>query len=565
MRMLLTLFLILCCWAARSQPRYAVVIDELFADPSPSVGLPNCEWIEIRNRSAQTISLQGWRIADGNGQSAPFPNLFLQPDSLLLVSSTSGAALLSPYGRCLGLTGFPSLDNEGETIWLKTAGGQVMHAIAYSVDWHKTELKKQGGWSLEMIDPRHPGLFAPNWTSSIDLSGGTPGKINAVATRLEDREPPQLLNAYSIDSSNLMLCFDEALDSAAMSQAAMYRLSQDREIVVAYWLPPVYDRIQLRSDWPLLRDKIYTLTILEARDLAGNQMTSPRTTRIGIPSSPDSNDLRINEILFNPPTGGSDYVELLLTGKKIVDLSRLFLSARSPGGNLGSIQPVCKTPRYVFSGDHLVLSADPESITRHYFVKQPELLVKTAALPSMPDTEGNLTVLNEQGERVDGLSYSADWHFPLLNDKTGVALERIDPGQATQDKHNWQSAASTLGYGTPTYRNSQYHLVQTNQTVELSSNILSPNRDGRDDIIQISYRSEQGGNRIRLRIFHSSGVPVRELVNQQLTGTLAVFSWDGLDDRGIALPVGQYLLLVETTDLNGRMERFKKVVAILSG
>lgn len=565
MRIILTLFLILCWRVSPAQSRYAVVIDEIFADPSPAVGLPNCEWIEIRNRSAQPISLQGWRIADGNGQSAPFPNLFLQPDSLLLVSSTSGAALLNAYGRCIGLTGFPSLDNDGETIWLKTAGGQVMHAIAYSVNWHKTELKKQGGWSLEMIDPRHPGLFASNWTSSIHLSGGTPGKINAAAARVEDRDPPQLLNAYSIDSSTLLLCFDEALDSAWMSQEAFYRLSHDREITDAYCLPPLYDRIQLRSDWPLLRDKIYTLTLLEATDLTGNRLTTPRTIRIGIPSTPDSNDLRINEILFDPPNGCTDYVELLLTGKKIINLSRLFLSSRSPGGGLGSIQPISSEPRYVFPGDHLVLATDPESITRHYFVKQPELLVKTDALPSLPDTEGDLTVLNEQGRTVDALSYRADWHFPLLNDKSGVALERIDPGQATQEKHNWQSAASTVGHGTPTYRNSQYHLVQSNQTIELSSNILSPNRDGRDDIIQLSYRSEQGGNRIRLRIFHSSGVPVRELANQQLTGTLAVFSWDGLDARGNALPVGQYLLLIETTDLNGRMERFKKVVAIVNG
>ena len=56
---------------------------------------------------------------------------------------------------------------------------------------------------------------------------------------------------------------------------------------------------------------------------------------------------------------------------------------------------------------------------------------------------------------------------------------------------------------------------------------------------------------------------MRELIDQALIGTQAVFSWEGLDDRGNALPVGQYILLIETTDLNGRMERIKKVVAIV--
>lgn len=565
MRTLLTLFLLCLRLFVQSQPRYSVLIHEIFSDPSPSIGLPNTEWIEIRNCTNHILSLQGWRIADGSGQSAPFPNINLLPDSLLILSSTSGATQLNGYGRCIGLTGFPSLDNEGETLVLKNASGQIIHAVQYSVLWHKTELKKDGGWSLEMIDPKHPGLFASNWNSSVNPSGGTPGKFNSIASILEDRESPQLINAHSIDSSNLMICFDEALDSPFVSQRSKYRLSEDREILDATCLPPLYDRIKLRADWPLLSEKIYSLTMTDLKDLAGNQQTSSLTIRIGRPSTPDTNDVRINELLFDPPTGSTDYVELLLTGKKIIDLSRLFLSSRSAAGYLGSIEPVCTEPNYAFPGDHIVLTADPNLISRFYFVKNPEQMIKTDAMPSLPDTEGNLTILNGQGAVVDEISYQSDWHFPLLTNKTGVALERIDPMQPTQNKNNWQSAAGTSGYGTPTFQNSQYRITKSGGMIELSSNILSPKRDGRDDVLQIAYKNEQGGNRIRIRVFHAAGTPVRELVNQMLVGTTAVFTWDGLDDRGNALPLGQYILLIEATDLNGRMERIKKVVAIVDG
>ena len=565
MHLPLSLFLLSLAVLTHAQPRYSVLIHEIFPDPTPSVGLPNTEWIEIKNGTDHIISLQGWRIADVSGQSAPFPNISLGPDSLLLLSSTAGANSLNSYGRCLGLTGFPSLDNEGETIVLKNASGQIIHAIRYSMNWHKTELKKEGGWSLEMIDPHHPGLFAPNWSSSTNPNGGTPGKPNSVSTLLEDREPPQLLNSYSIDSNQLMLCFDEALDSAFASQEAKYRLSDGRAIIEASCLPPLFDCIQLSCDWPLLQEKIYSLTIGALSDLSGNQIPAQQTTRIGLPTSPDSNDLRINELLFDPPTGCTDYVELLVTGKKIIDLSRIFLSTRSPGGSLGTIKAVSTEPRYAYPSDHIVLSADPTAVQRFYLVKDPKRSVQTDALPSMPDTEGNLTILNGQGNVVDAISYQRDWHFPLLNSKTSVALERIDPMQPTQDKNNWQSAAGTVGFGTPTYANSQYRITKSGETIELSTHLLSPKRDGRDDIIQIVYQHEQGGNRIRLRVFHSSGTPVRELVNQALVGTSAVFTWDGLDDRGNALPVGQYILLIETTDLNGRMERTKKVVAIVDG
>ena len=51
--------------------RYDIVIDELMADPAPVTGLPNNEWIELRNTSLSAINLSGWRIGDAGGQSGP--------------------------------------------------------------------------------------------------------------------------------------------------------------------------------------------------------------------------------------------------------------------------------------------------------------------------------------------------------------------------------------------------------------------------------------------------------------------------------------------------------------
>ena len=566
MRILLPLLLILTTAGTDLfAQRYDVVIHEIFADPSPSVGLPASEWIEILNRSNAPISLQGWRLTDATGQSGPLPNITLPPDSLLILCSPSAVASLSPFGRTVGLTSFPSLDNDGEVIVLRNAAGQVVHAIDYSVQWHATALKKEGGWSLEMIDPAHPGLFQPNWTSSVENMGGTPGKPNSVERALNDLEAPILQMGYSLDSSRLLVFFNEALDSNSISQEGLFHLSDNREIVEARCLPPLYDRVELRTDWPLLTQKVYTLTNIDAIDVNGNHSNTNQSIRIGIPSTPDTADIKINELLFDPPVGGSDYAEILNIGKKIIDLSRLFLSSRSPNGSLGSIQRIRNQPLYFFPGDHLVLTEDLPALERNYFVQHPNQVIHTTALPSLPDAEGSLVVLNAQGEVVDELTYADDWHFPRLQSRMGVALERIDPRGVTQNRNNWQSAAGTVGYGTPTRQNSQYRSFLTDQQIELSSAVISPNGDGREDLLQLRIQNKETAGRVRIRVFHSTGSPVRELANMTLMGTESVFSWDGLDNSGRQLPGGQYILLTEITDNNGRTTRYKNLVVLTNG
>ena len=86
------LLFLLIPFLAFSQNRYDVVIDEIMADPSPQVGLPNNEWIELKNMANAVINLQGWRIGDANGQSGPMPNFDLQPDSFVIVCTSSAVA-----------------------------------------------------------------------------------------------------------------------------------------------------------------------------------------------------------------------------------------------------------------------------------------------------------------------------------------------------------------------------------------------------------------------------------------------------------------------------------------
>ena len=64
-----------------------LIITEIFADPSPQIGLPDFEYIEIFNRSANPIDMNGWKLADAT-TTATFASHIILPGEYWIVTST---------------------------------------------------------------------------------------------------------------------------------------------------------------------------------------------------------------------------------------------------------------------------------------------------------------------------------------------------------------------------------------------------------------------------------------------------------------------------------------------
>ncbi len=209
---------------AQTANRYDVVIDEIFADPTPEVGLPAFEFVELKNISLTPLNLSGWELRDENS-AAILPDFILQPDSFVIICGKSAAVIYSSFGATLGVSNFPSLDNDGEIIYLRSQEDITIHAVLYNTSWYQNELKKAGGWTLEMIDTKNPCSGFINWKASVDIAGGTPGKKNSADAENADEDPPKLLRAFATDSNTISLSFDEPLDSLKASTAANYMIS----------------------------------------------------------------------------------------------------------------------------------------------------------------------------------------------------------------------------------------------------------------------------------------------------------------------------------------------------
>ena len=548
-----------CMW---SQNRFDIVISEVMADPSPVVGLPGNEWIELKNLSNNPIQLQNWRIADAGGQSGPLPSFILQPDSFLIICSASALPGMISFGTTVSVNSFPSLDNDGEWISLKAADGRVIHTVNYNNDWYGNALKKEGGWSLEMIDTHNPCNGKSNWTASTHPAGGTPGKKNATDGLNEDNVPPQVLRSYTTDSVTIRLVFDEPLDSLSAALIAHFSIGQGITIISALPVSPLFSEVQLRLSASLQYGTVYTINVTGLTDCKGNAM-SAMEVKAGRAEEAGPQEAVINEILFNPASNGYDYVEIINPGTKIIDAGKLFIANRNSNGAVSSIRVLSPVPFYIFPGNYLAVTEEPDRLPLYYLVLNPAAVLPVSAMPSFPDDEGDVILLNGQGTVIDEVRYKDDWHFKLISNPEGVSLERLDPGSLSNDPGNWHSAASTAWYGTPGYKNSQNKSNgSVGAKIEVSPAVFSPDNDGRDDLAQIQYTLSEPGYMANIVIYDVAGKPVRRLVRSALLGRSGSWTWDGLDEYGSALPLGHYIFFAEVFNLQGKKEQFKKTIVL---
>ena len=544
--------------------KYSIVIDEIMADPTPQVGLPNAEWIELKNTTPVAVNLQNYRLGKTGSISGPLPSIILQPDSFVIVTTSSQITALAAFGTAVSVTSFPSLSNDADQLFLQSNTGEIMHAVDYNINWYQNNVKADGGWSLEMIDTHNPCAGINNWKASVAVTGGTPGRKNSVDAPNVDSDAPMLIRAFASDSVTLNLFFNESLDSSKAAVAASFTVGDGIGAVkTAIPQGPSFNKVSLVLNTPLAAGKVYTVTASNITDCSGNTIGNANTAKVGLTAHADSFDLIINEILFNPKDFGVDYLELYNRSNKVIDLYTVSIANRSSStGAIGTPVKVTNDNYLLFPGEFVALTPDPLTVKNDYTAKNPDAFI-TVSLPSFSDTKGSAVVLNDRGEVVDELDYDDSWHFALLDNDEGVSLERIDYNRPTNESSNWTSAASSAGFGTPGYINSQYRSDLTPKgEITIEPKMFSPDNDGFEDFAFIQFKFPEPGYVVNIKIYDAAGRPVRVLQRNTTAAAAGVFRWDGLNDKLQKVPVGTYIIYTDIFNLKGQKKQFKNTVVV---
>lgn len=543
--------------------QYDVLINEVMADPDPMIGLPDAEYVELYNRSDRLISLADWTFGD-LGTSAILPDYLLRPDSFIVITSATNLTKFSTIQNVIGIDHFPNLGNDEDELILKNHNGNIIHYLHYTSEAYKNNLKKNGGWSLELVDEQNPCGNNQNLLASNNKSGGTPGRVNSVKGSRKDQSVPKLVNAYPLNAHAVELRFTESLDSTTQIDVGVFTVNNgfgNPQKVV--FQPPSFQKVMLVYNDSFVQGKQYRIIVSATSDCAGNKIGSDDYADFGLPQHIEKTDLVINELLFDPKGDGSDFVEVYNRSEHIIDLKNIYMANADEAGAIKDFYPVDSNGLLLFPGSYLVLTDNPSNIQSTYIVRDPKQLIQ-CKMPSYSNTEGTCLLIDLNGNRYDELMYSDKMHFGLLDNKDGVSLERIDFNRPTSDKSNWTSASFSSGYATPTFQNSQFTSTQSTADLTAEPEVFSPDGDGFNDLVHFSYNLGQAGYTGSMRIYNSSGLLQKNLLRNELLGTTGVFSWDGITDDGTKAPIGIYLCYFEAFNLTGDIIR-KKITTVVGG
>jgi len=549
---------------------FDILINEIMADPTPSRGLPELEWVEIFNYSAKVFDLANFRFSDGSSSALPLPVYALQPGAYVVLTANANVTALQSAALHSNVIGFgissAALNNDGDVLTISDAAGNIIDRVSYGGGCNASSADYEGV-SRERINPTLPCLGVENWQPSPAQIGATLGFQNASYSTAADLTAPNLFFAYPESPSSILLTFSKGLDITTVQNPAAYQFSPARSIASAIQLPDDRARVRLSLNQPLEPATIYTITLgNEVADCSGNLAENTDTAYVGLPEKPDYQDIVLNEILFNPESGGARYLEFYNRSQKIFDWSEFFLEDTSSAVAIFQ-------KRLFLPGIYHVLSSDPADIrSRHQNIYTGRVLCQT--LPSLDDNSDLITLYwagGGQSITIDSFFYRRGMHNALLStsEQEGVALERIRIEEPTQAASNWTSASPLItgAAGTPTLPNSQ-SLPASNPVDDLISipiGRLSPDGDSREDFLEIFYNLPKEGYAASLTIFDSDGNLVKSLVRQNLIGKEGSFRWDGDTDAGenVKARPGIHLLYFEIFSPEGDVRRVKKAVAVL--
>jgi hypothetical protein len=523
-----------------------VIINEIMITPLPLLGLPNAQYIELRNKSSETIFLTDWKLSGNNISKGK-----IAPNELVILCAAADTNALKPFGNTVGLANWATIATT-DAIQLVSESDVLVDSISFDKSWYKDASKENGGYSLEYYEDGQSGDCARElfWSASDATIGGTPNSTNKSITPKNTHAVATLVNASTIE-----IDFEGNMDKTEVVKIANYAIDNGASIQNIVILDAAIKKVRVTLNPALQPNIIYHFIIKQMQGCVG-VLQQNDTFEYAITDIPVASELILNEILFRPNSNGEQFVEIFNKTDKLFKIKDIALAqADIISGNELQVMNLTNTKGYIFPNSYLVFTKDKNKLVlQHSNTVLPNCV--DVNLPIFSNEEDIVVLKNSNNEVIDKLHYYEDWHYPLLETTEGVSLEKAGPDFATQVQRYWHSAAKEVGFATPGFLNSEDNYVLEGG-VQIIPEIFSPDGDGVDDETKITYSFKEDGNVVNVYLYNSDGRLINKLIENQPIQKEGVFIWNGYTSKGNKTEIGIHFLVFEKTNPQGKKTTYR--------
>jgi len=368
--------------------------------------------------------------------------------------------------------------------------------------------------------------------------------ISVTGDKAPDNEAPTWQKLSIKAPNQMILDFSEAVNADNATFSADHQIGNS----FSHILSENRKQLTLAFEQDFEKGILYELTISGLTDITGNALTNNRKTA-GVTEIPATGDIFINEIMFNAPENGAEYVELINTTGKVLDVSGLIITTRNQNNTLNSGNKI-SDGIFIAPNGYAAFTPDAQTVLSYHNCPPEASVISMNSWSALNNETATIVLTNSTKDSIfDEVTYSENWHHAMIRNRQGVALERVHPFLSSRSPDTWHSAASEVNFGTPGYKNSQYRdIYQTTDAekyVWTEPEAFSPDNDGYQDQCLIHYRTPTEGYIGKSLIFNSTGYAAKEFFSNQLLSTDGFILWDGTGDKNNILPSGIYVLYFE--------------------
>lgn len=511
-----------------------IVISEIMADPEPIVGLPDFEYVEICNVSDTIFQCSDVQLVVGKN-TCDLPQKCVEPNEYFCVISEKARDFIPDTSHFVFVKSFPSIANGGQTIAL-VSDGEIISSVCFSDSWYQDDFKANGGWSLEKIDVENYSETMENWSVAKNRVGGTPGYENSVNRKNPDLTNPQITTIQITSDSSFVVSFSENFDKDIfIKNSSVFPDNQQFKCESVDFSLSQYS-CRIHGIFEVQKEYILELND-DCVDFDGNQFAENQYVFAMTDSLQERNSVAINEILFNPISGYSDFVELYNNSDSYFDLSKMYISNKSDYQKF--------TSSFLLFPPHSYCVISPDAADYKSQSECKNSIFVAAKLPTFADDEGCVMLLSSWEEIIDSVCYNKSWHSAYLSDAEGVSLERIDVLLSSTLSSNWFSASETAGFSTPGCENSQARNRNDLKNISIESEVVTPNGDGENDELLVLFNEVEIGTLCNVFVFATSGELIKQVTTNHLLGAGDVIRWNCTNSENKLVSVGIYLVCVE--------------------